>query len=410
MTTEPATPRPLLTSKDKVATLVVDSGPLIKGHQLAHLSSSFVTIPEVLAELRDKQTREAVAALPFQLQTRVPSEEAIAAIVAFSKKTGDYAALSTTDLKVLALTWMLEKETSGIAHLRTEPMRPTEAAFQDAEEADDHEPEQEQTQAGDELDDAKDAQQDATQAQDELQSNEPQQQPGDEQGRDAPQSVSASQAAAEEMDDDEGWITPKNVAMHKARDLYGVSATKGKKKNKTPNVACMTTDFAMQNVLLQMGLSVLSVDGVVIRRIKNWVLRCHACYKVTPDMSKRFCPSCGNSTLMRTSVGVDADGNVTYYLKRNFQYNLRGTKYSIPASKGGWQSGDLVLREDQKEFQRALKEKQRRDKQLLNATDVLDADSLLFGSSGSLLSKTGQPIIGHGRRNVNESRSGRRRK
>jgi hypothetical protein len=43
-------------------------------------------------------------------------------------------------------------------------------------------------------------------------------------------------------------------------------------------------------------------------------------------MEKKFCPNCGNATLIRTSTSTDANGNVTYYLKKNFQYNLRGTK------------------------------------------------------------------------------------
>lgn len=39
----------------------------------------------------------------------------------FSKKTGDYASLSATDLKVIALTFALEKEVNGTNHLKTEP-------------------------------------------------------------------------------------------------------------------------------------------------------------------------------------------------------------------------------------------------------------------------------------------------
>ena len=43
--------------------------------------------------------------------------------------------------------------------------------------------------------------------------------------------------------------------------------------------ACVTTDFSMQNVMMQMGLSVISVDGLLIRAAKQWVLRCMACFK-----------------------------------------------------------------------------------------------------------------------------------
>ena len=42
-------------------------------------------------------------------------------VVQFSKKTGDYASLSLTDIKVLALTLQLEWERVGRDHLRSEP-------------------------------------------------------------------------------------------------------------------------------------------------------------------------------------------------------------------------------------------------------------------------------------------------
>ena len=48
--------------------------------------------------------------------------------------------------------------------------------------------------------------------------------------------------------------------------------------------ACVTTDFSMQNVMMQMGLSVISVDGLLIRAAKQWVLRCMACFKGEYDL------------------------------------------------------------------------------------------------------------------------------
>ena len=38
-----------------------------------------------------------------------------------SRKTGDFASLSATDIKVLALTYMLEVRHVGIDHLLSEP-------------------------------------------------------------------------------------------------------------------------------------------------------------------------------------------------------------------------------------------------------------------------------------------------
>ncbi|KAJ3036797.1 Nin1 binding protein, partial [Rhizophlyctis rosea] len=432
--------------RDTVQTLVLDTAPLIQTQPLVHLASHFITIPEVMREVRDARARQNLAVLPFEIEIKIPSEEAIAAVVAFSKKTGDYGVLSATDLKVLALTWMMEKEARGTAHLRTEPVKattqtgggkkasgpkagpgasaggemakeeagsvaessnvqtqpdvvvdsvdadePTSVAEVDAkrleEEAtaawggEDHEEEEEE-----EEEDAGDGEgePEVEEAEEPLTEEDT---PADPEPTDSEiaeaqahlASLSASRstdqtsppadsASAEPEDDGEGaWITPKNVQRHKAKDLYGQG--KKKKKAEVIPVACITSDFAMQNVLLQMNLRLLSVDGVSITRLKHFVLRCHACFKTTKEMSKKFCPHCGNATLIRTSISISQSGETTFYLKKNFQYNLRGTKYSIPQAQGGRNNNDLILREDQKEYQKAL-QGQRRKKEGLDVFDV----------------------------------------
>lgn len=84
------------------------------------------------------------------------------------------------------------------------------------------------------------------------------------------------------------------------------------------------------------------------------------------DSSKRFCPSCGNPSLLRTTVTTSAKtGEQTIHLKKNFQYHLRGTKFSIPDAKSGRAKGQqkggtgLILREDQAEWQTALRSQER---------------------------------------------------
>ena len=91
----------------------------------------------------------------------------------------------------------------------------------------------------------------------------------------------------------------------------------------------------------------------------------HVKTRICKDNSKQFCPSCGNPTLMRASVTVaspDASPDapaMQVHLKKNFQYKLRGTKYSIPAPKpGSAKTGPgegLILREDQLGYMRAKK-------------------------------------------------------
>ena len=47
------------------------------------------------------------------------------------------------------------------------------------------------------------------------------------------------------------------------------------------SVACVTADFAMQNVLLQMGLRLVAPTGARVRELRRWGLRCSACFCVT---------------------------------------------------------------------------------------------------------------------------------
>ncbi|CAA6655616.1 unnamed protein product [Spirodela intermedia] len=98
-------------------------------------------------------------------------------------------------------------------------------------------------------------------------------------------------------------------------------------------VACVTGDFAMQNVVLEMGLRLLAPSGLQIRQLHREI----------------FCPKCGNGgTLRKVSVAMGENGLVLASGRPHV--NLRAPKYfSIPLPQGGRDgiSKNLVLREDQ---------------------------------------------------------------
>lgn len=60
--------------------------------------------------------------LPYDLEIKDVFPENVKIVTDFAKKTGDYLSLSATDIKVMALTYQLEKEHSGVENLRTEPI------------------------------------------------------------------------------------------------------------------------------------------------------------------------------------------------------------------------------------------------------------------------------------------------
>ncbi|EEF51165.1 RNA-binding protein nob1, putative [Ricinus communis] len=114
------------------------------------------------------------------------------------------------------------------------------------------------------------------------------------------------------------------------------------------SVACVTSDYAMQNVLLQMGLRLLAPGGMQIRQLHRWILKCHACYTVTAEIGRIFCPKCGNGgTLRKVAITVGENGIVLADCRPRI--SLRGTKFSLPLPQGGRDAitKNLILREDQ---------------------------------------------------------------
>ena len=90
--------------------------------------------------------------------------------------------------------------------------------------------------------------------------NDAEEVPAEADGQDAPADVGPSRAASE------AGTPPASDAGPAPSDS---------------NVSCVTADFAMQNVLLQMGLRVVAPNGLAIRRLSRHVLRCSACFLVT---------------------------------------------------------------------------------------------------------------------------------
>lgn len=165
-------------------------------------------------------------------------------------------------------------------------------------------------------------------------------------------------AAKDFEDDGQGWISPSNFQAHRANSgadiLLGDSSSSSRKKNKNSKtrvekVACMTNDFSMQNTLIQMNLHIMSLDGMIVRRVKQFVLRCNGCYTIQYDVDKLFCRKCGGSYLSRVAASIDSrTGERKLHLRKDYKHDLRGMKYSMPApGKQGRHEGEILLREDQ---------------------------------------------------------------
>lgn len=295
--------------------VVLDSGALIQATNLRAIGAEYFTVEQVLSEVRDQRAREVLRDMHDSITVKEPTEEDFLYTVDFAKKTGDFTSLSRTDLRVIALAVRLEKERNGGLVLRSEPPPIIEKLNRVIEvQAEGHKV---------------------------IQDTEI-----DEEARDEDPfeiiPVTAEADFQEEDDeedvksDDEGWITPHNYkkAANTANDWVD------------PTTRVMTSDFPMQNVVLQMGLKLVAIDGRTVKHIKRWVHKCQACKIITHDTLKEFCQSCGNHTLVKVSCYVDSTGTVKYSGGPR-RPMLRGSKYSIPTHKGGKTAKNIILREDE---------------------------------------------------------------
>ncbi|XP_015108916.1 RNA-binding protein NOB1 [Diachasma alloeum] len=408
----------------RVEHVIVDTSAFIKNVPLQEVGENIITEQSVINEIKSKRQLRRLVVLPYDLVIKDVFPENIQFVTEFAKKTGDYTSLSATDIKVIALTYQLEKEKVGTDHLkespaivktlpatRAEPLAHPKSIIgfyvpgDDENEGEDSEDDGE----GDETltnpevvknlqnSEGKPEPVDNTQQEESeiLEGRTSQSPDSDVDGTDeesegyltaqsdqdsqtektdliskferlncnadefeletgaenadeilAPVGKESSEEEEEESteseeDDDEGWITPSNVAQAKKEMESDIISDKPAK------VACMTTDFAMQNVLMQIGLNVAALDGRVIRQMRTFIFRCYACFKTTSIMTKVFCPNCGLKTLKKVAVSLDDQGNEKIHINFRKPLSARGKRFSLPTPKGGKHANNPILCEDQ---------------------------------------------------------------
>ena len=322
------------------SSVVLDANVFISGSvaSLHTLASSHFTTPSVLAEVRDSRALAALSTLSFEVRTRAPVDEDIAAVRDFAARTGDLRALSRTDVHLLALTRSLEREVNGSKFLRVVP--PTVVTVAGAPRS-----------VAETLLAARTA--DAGAA-------------GAAEPSDGTATVSADGSAhvgelrgwGDGSDDEGEWAGPADPSQPPIVGTADAGAGAGAATVARVNVGLLTSDYAMQNVALQMGLQLLTHSGLAVTSVKSWVLKCDSCFSIfgmhglRPEESI-FCKKCGNATLNRLGVTLGPDGAPRYHYKRFRQINTRGNVYALPTPTGGRVHGahaaeaPMLLRADQ---------------------------------------------------------------
>ncbi|EFN52880.1 hypothetical protein CHLNCDRAFT_138388 [Chlorella variabilis] len=396
--TEAVKAPPTLAGGSHTRVSVIDANALITQHGLLSLAlaDKVVTTPEVLREVRDAQSRATLAALPFAIETQESADESIRA-GKFARATGDIHALSTADIRLIALAHGLEVAAHGSGHLHDLPELPkvqkkkvhdakqlpgwgveggewaeidrlNEEELAAAEAAlmqgggdagashictavqqlslDDAEVTAAAVNAGDSNGEAPSGESEEDEQEGEWETAAKSASSKRRERRrvvrkaawHARQQAAADAAAAEEgeqsegeeeegeeedacslaSDDDATTATAApaaDEARHQQSGQPGQRDGDGSQQQRPfdSNISIITADFAMQNVIMQMGLRLVTPDGRRITRLSRWLV-------------------------------VGPDGSEQYGVRR--KHILRGTRFSLPKPKGG-RHHDLILREDQ---------------------------------------------------------------
>lgn len=421
-----------------VHSIVLDASPLLINEPsistLLAKAEKIYTVPCVISEIKDQNARARLetTVIPF-LTIRSPSPISIKVITDFARRTGDLVVLSKPDVQILALAYELECELNhGDWRLRRMPGQKglngsppsmntvvsPQISLPDSNSTEI--PQNSQPSVTNTVEEAlseeKAVEETPTPQSQEVLADIPLSQVADLKLDDASPSdipkgtiegqrpETPSESESDELDAD-GWITPSNIKKQQAKDQNGSTAPKAELC--MIQVATITNDFAMQNVLLQMNLNLLSSSMLRVRQLKTYILRCHACFEKTKDMTKQFCPRCGKPTMTRVACSTSANGEFKIHLKKNMQWNSRGDRFSIPkpvsgssngkvgsrkgGGKGGW-GQELILAEDQKEYLQAMTHQNRRRER-----DLMDDDYLPGILTGDRARTGGRPKVGAGR-------------
>lgn len=320
--------------KGMIEVLVVDTAAFIKQVPLEKYAKACFTVPEVLDEIRDGKSRAFYESLSIPIQEREPLPEDLKYVIEKAKETGDFITLSRVDLRVLALQRTFHREMNVVVEGQLEEKK-------------------------------------------EGYSNK------------VPGWVDPGE---EEDDDDEGWIHPKNLKEVQMQD------PNVRKEEEVIPVGCITSDYAMQNVILYSKMILVSIDGYRVKSVRRFILTCKACMNEEKNPNSKYCSRCGNYALIKVPYVMRADGT-RMCVGRPLQRRYKGLRYNIPIRKGGKKNKDIVLRAPDHTYAPSTARKD----------DIFDPDYVFFSGDRKHLPSQ-QAEFGFGKRNPNEAKKLRGKK
>ena len=315
--------------------MILDTSFFIKLTSLNLDKNNYYTTQYIVNEIRDPKARDFYQLNKNFIEIKNPTKDSIKKVSKFAKESNDLTYLSIADLSIMALAYETIKNIGLIEKLNKKPLNYTVI---------DQEKFQEQI-------------------------NKRKEKEKDEKKINEDNKI----ININEDDDEDDWITPENLYT-KLDEMNGVHEIKNKKKKEDDkinvinndnniemnidnndeykknkdeiNVYVNTADFTLQNACMKMGIPILGVDGLRIRNIKNYILKCTVCYKFIFEIDKKFCPYCGYPYLMKIGYNIYANGEMKIN-DRKPEPRKRGQIFDLPAPTTKKNGTVYILTEDQ---------------------------------------------------------------
>ena len=317
--------------------MILDTSFFIKLTSLNLEKNKYFTTQYIVNEIRDVKARDFYQLNKNFIQIKNPTKESIKQVSKFAKESNDLTYLSIADLSVMALAYETIKNMGKLDKLNKKPLNykiiPQEKLMEEIQKKKNETKKMNENKIENKI------------------------------------------MNIDEDDDEEGWITPENLYT-KLDEMNGIHEIKSKnikkkedekienintnkemnidennnneenKINDDINVYVNTADFTLQNVCMKMGIPILGVDGLRIKNIKNYILKCTVCYKFIFEIDKKFCPYCGYPYLMKIGYNIFANGEIRIN-DRKPEPRKRGQIFDLPAPTTKKNGTVYILTEDQ---------------------------------------------------------------
>lgn len=330
-------------NKDDIIYMILDTSFFIKLTPLNLEKNKYLTTQYIVNEIKDQKARDFYQLNKNFIEIKNPSKLSLKKVAKFAEESNDLTYLSIADLSVMALAYETIKNIGKIKKLNEKPLSYNIVN------------------------------------QDKLMKEAMNKKKKDENKIE----IEQNNININEEDDDEGWITPENLyskldEINGVHEISGINKNKKKKeedkkdekddikmeintednkkdeinqndKNKDEddiNVFVNTADFTLQNACMKMGIPILGVDGLRIRNIKNYILKCTVCSRFIFEVDTQFCHFCGYPYLMKIGYNIFSNGEIRIN-DRKPEPRKRGQIFDLPAPSTKKNSTVYILSEDQ---------------------------------------------------------------